>query len=127
MSEDNDIQKQSDALQEAEAKGGMAKWGTYFKMSGPGWLQSAITLGGGSLSGSLFLGVLAGFALLWIQPLAMILGIVMLAAISHVTLSTGKHPFKLIKDHFNPLWPGPGSLPLCWPMWFGRCLNTTLV
>ena len=53
---------------------------TYSKLSGPGWLQSAITLGGGSLAGSLYLGVLGGPSLLWLQPLAMLLGVVMLAA-----------------------------------------------
>ena len=76
---------------------------TYLKMSGPGWLQSAITLGGGSLSGSLYLGVLAGFGLMWLQPLAMILGIVMLSAISYVSLSTGERPFHAINRHVNPV------------------------
>lgn len=33
----------------------------YLRLSGPGWLQSAITLGGGSLAGSLYLGVIGGF------------------------------------------------------------------
>ena len=40
---------------------------TYARLSGPGWLQSAITLGGGSLAGALFLGVLTGTRLLWVQ------------------------------------------------------------
>ena len=34
---------------EAQDKGGMAKLGAYTRLSGPGWLQSAIPLGGGSL------------------------------------------------------------------------------
>ena len=61
----------------------------YTKKSGPGWLQAAITLGGGSLAGALFLGVMMGYNLMWLQPLAMILGVVMLSAIAYVTLSTG--------------------------------------
>ncbi len=77
--------------------------GTYIKMSGPGWLQSAITLGGGSLSGSLYLGVLAGFGLLWVQACAMILGVIMLSAISYVTLSTGRRPFEAINREINPV------------------------
>jgi Mn2+/Fe2+ NRAMP family transporter len=76
---------------------------TYARLSGPGWLQSAITLGGGSLGGSLYLGVLGGFTLLWLQPVAMILGIVMLSAIGYVTLSTGERPFRAINRHVNPV------------------------
>ena len=69
MSDDNNsnVENQRKLLEEAEAKGGMAKWTCFIKMSGPGWLQSAITLGGASLSGALFLGVLGGFSLLWLQ------------------------------------------------------------
>ena len=39
-------------LIDASARGGGAKLRAYAKLSGPGWLQSAITLGGGSLSGA---------------------------------------------------------------------------
>jgi len=80
-----------------------ARLWTYTKLSGPGWLQSAITLGGGSLASSLFLGCLAGFSLLWLQPVAMLLGIVMLSAIGYVALSTGRRPFAAINEHVNPV------------------------
>lgn len=75
----------------------------YFKLSGPGWLQSAITLGGASLSGSLYLGVIGGFGLLWLQPLAMIMGIVMLCAVGHVTMATGRRPLEAINEFVNPV------------------------
>jgi hypothetical protein len=97
------LEHERSLLRSGEAKGGLARIGAYMRLSGPGWLQSAITLGGGSLSTSLFLGVLGGVSLLWIQPLAMILGIIMLCAISYVTLSTGHKPFQLVKNHFNPV------------------------
>ena len=87
---------------EAQDKGGLAKLGVYTRLSGPGWLQSAITLGGGALAGALFLGVLGGTDMLWLQLMAIIMGVVMLSAISHVTLSTGKRPFPLINRHINP-------------------------
>jgi Mn2+/Fe2+ NRAMP family transporter len=77
-------------------------WG-YTALSGPGWLQSAITLGGGSLAGALYLGVLGGFSLLWVQLVAMVMGIVMLSAIAYVTLSTGERPFKAINEHVSPV------------------------
>jgi Mn2+/Fe2+ NRAMP family transporter len=97
------IAAEKQALREARARGGLATLKTYLKFSGPGWLQGAITLGGGSLAGSLYLGVLTGFGLLWLQMLAMIFGVIMLSAITYVTLSTGKRPFQAIKDHVNPV------------------------
>lgn len=90
-------------LREAELGGIGSRISTYVKLSGPGWLQSAITLGGGSLASSLFLGVLAGYSLLWLQPVAIVLGVIMLCAISHVTLSTGQSPFKAINEDINPV------------------------
>ena len=99
----SEIQTDHQLLQQARAQGRPATLKAYIKLSGPGWLQSALTLGGGSLASSLYLGILSGFALLWLQPLAMLLGIVMLSAISYVTLSTGEHPFQAINRHVSPL------------------------
>jgi len=99
----NAVEKERKLLKHAGEKGTLATLGTYVKLSGPGWLQSAITLGGGSLAGALYLGILGGASLLWLQPLAMALGIVMLSAIGYVTLSTRKRPFRAINEHVNPV------------------------
>jgi Mn2+/Fe2+ NRAMP family transporter len=82
---------------------------SYAKQSGPGWIQAAVTLGGGTLVSALYLGVVGGYEFLWLQPLAMLMGYVLLAAISHVTLSKTRHedrPFKLVQKHV--------SKPLAW-------------
>jgi Mn2+/Fe2+ NRAMP family transporter len=84
-----------------QGRGAMLK--TFVRLSGPGWLQSGITLGGGSLSSCLYLGTLVGFSFLWLQPIAMILGIVMLSAIAYVTLSIGQRPVRAINEHVNPV------------------------
>jgi Mn2+/Fe2+ NRAMP family transporter len=97
------LQEERQRIVQAREKGSLATFGTYVRLSGPGWLQSAITLGGGSLAGSLYLGVLAGMAVLWLQPVAMIMGVIMLSAISYVTLSTGERPFRAINRHVNPV------------------------
>lgn len=89
-------------LVEAQEAPLVRKLGIYTRLSGPGWLQGAITLGGGSLAGALYLGVIAGFGLLWLQPLAMICGVIMLSAIAYVTLSTEKAPFGLVNTHLSP-------------------------
>jgi Mn2+/Fe2+ NRAMP family transporter len=97
------IQKDRQLIVESRGKGLGATLGAFVRLSGPGWLQSAITLGGGSLSSSLYLGVLVGFSFLWLQPLAMIFGIIMLSAIAYVALSTGQRPFRAINEHVNPV------------------------
>jgi len=97
------IEKDRQLILDAQKKGKGAIFKTYLKLSGPGWLQSGITLGGGSLSSSLYLGVLVGFSFMWLQPLAMILGIIMMSAIAYVTLSTGERPLRAINEHVNPV------------------------
>ena len=97
------VERERAMLLDAESKGGGAKLSVWVKLSGPGWLQSAITLGGGSLAGSLFLGMVGGYSLLWLQVVAMLFGVVMLGAIGYVTLSTGERPFGLINKHVNPV------------------------
>ena len=100
---DNRLNQERQMIQAAQKSGLGATFATFTKLSGPGWLQSAITLGGGSLASSLYLGVLAGYGMLWLQPFAMILGIIMLSCIAYVTLSTGQRPFQAIRDHINPV------------------------
>ena len=97
------IEQDRQLIVDAKSKGRVATLRVFLKLSGPGWLQSGITLGGGSLSSSLYLGVLVGFSFMWLQPLAMILGIIMLSAIAYVTLSTGKRPLRGINEHVSPV------------------------
>lgn len=74
----------------------------YLRLSGPGWLQGAMTLGGGSAITSLTIGGVYGYELLWVQPLSMLIGCIMLFALSHQTLSTGEPPFKAMREHVHP-------------------------
>jgi hypothetical protein len=103
MSDMNKVEQDRALLKTVEGKPFLSKLGVFSKLSGPGWLQSAITLGGGSLAGSLYIGVIGGYDMLWLQPLMMILGIIMLSAIAYVTLSTGEKPFHAINKHVNPV------------------------
>lgn len=81
----------------------MSKILKYAKQSGPGWLQAAVTLGGGSLAGALYLGVVGGNDLLWLQPIAMLFGVVMLSALAYVTLSTKETPFVSTCLYVSPI------------------------
>lgn len=100
---DSSVARNRAMLIAARQRGAIPLFLTFVRLSGPGWLQSAITLGGGTLANALYLGVLTGVTMLWWQPAAMLLGIVMLSAIAYVTLSTGQRPFVAINQHVNPV------------------------
>jgi Mn2+/Fe2+ NRAMP family transporter len=93
------LQQERQHLVELESAKPLTRTLGYFKLIGPGYLQSAMTLGGGTAAASLFAGAIFGYQLLWVAPLAMALGIIMLAAISHQTLSTGLRPFEAMKKY----------------------------
>ena len=90
-------------LESVKERGGWTRIRAYSRLSGPGWLQSATTLGGGSLASALFLGVVGGYAILWVQASAIVLGVIMLSAIGYVTLSTGESPFEALRTRINPV------------------------
>ena len=81
-------------LQALEGKPFAEKAGGYIKRTGPGLLQSAMTLGAGSATASVVAGASFGYKLLWVQPVAMFLGVMMLAALGNVVLTTGERPYK---------------------------------
>lgn len=66
----------------------------YLKRTGPGLLQSAMTLGAGSAAASVMAGASFGYKLLWVQPVAMFLGICMLAALGNVVLTKEERPYR---------------------------------
>jgi manganese transport protein len=88
-------------LADLETKPLPKRWGGYLKLSGPGFLQSAMTLGGGTAFTSLLLATY-DYKLLWVAPLGMIMGVVMLSALSYQTLSTGERPFEAVRKHISP-------------------------
>ena len=76
----------------------------YVKRTGPGLLQSAMTLGAGSATASVLAGASFGYKLLWVQPLAMLLGVFMLGALSNVVLTRGERPYRSFgKQVWKPL------------------------
>ena len=82
----------------------LARQAAYLRRGGPGYLQSALTLGGGTASACILSGAAFGFELLWVAPLGMILGGVVFMAISHQTLSTGMRPFEAMRVHAGPVF-----------------------
>ena len=79
------------------------RWRGYWNLSGPGWVQSALTLVAGSAGSAIFAGSIYGYKLLWVQPVAMFLGIVMFAAIGHQVLVTKARPYDVFWKKLHPV------------------------
>jgi len=103
MADATKVFRDREILVNAQEKGVFSTFAAYFRLSGPGWLQSAVTLGGGSLGSALYLGVLGGTSMLWLNLIAIVVGIIMLSAISYVVLSSGKRPYQAINEYVNPV------------------------
>lgn len=84
------------------------RWRGYWGLSGPGWVQSAVTLGAGSAGSAIFAGSAFGYKLLWVQPVAMFLGVMMFAAIGHQVLVTRVRPYDVFWKRLHP------SIALFW-------------
>ncbi len=78
------------------------RWKGYWGLSGPGWVQSALTLGAGSAGSAIFAGAVYGYKLLWVQPVAMFLGVMMFAAIGHQTLTTQARTYDVFWKKLHP-------------------------
>ena len=76
--------------------------GGYYRLTGPAWLQSAMTLGAGSATASVVAGAFFGYQLLWVQPVAMLLGVFMMAALANITLTKGERAYEIVRRELHP-------------------------
>ncbi|NOR14705.1 MAG: hypothetical protein GQ544_03270 [Candidatus Aminicenantes bacterium] len=97
------LQAEHEALQEISTRPYFwQRWQGYWGLSGPGWVQSALTLGAGSAAAAIFAGSVYGYKLLWVQPVAMLLGVMMFAAIGHQVLFTRARPYDVFWKKLHP-------------------------
>jgi Mn2+/Fe2+ NRAMP family transporter len=97
------LEREKARLREIDARPGRwRRWRGYWSLSGPGWVQSALTLGAGSAGSAIFAGAVFGYELLWVQPVAMFLGVVVFAAIGHQLLATQARPYDVFKKRLHP-------------------------
>jgi len=97
------LQQEIELLQEINGRPHFwQRWQGYMKFSGPGWLQSAVTLGAGSAGSSIFAGAIFGYKLLWVQPVAILLGVIMFMAIGHQLLITRARPYDVFRKKLHP-------------------------
>jgi Mn2+/Fe2+ NRAMP family transporter len=98
------LAREKAALREIDARPGFRRrWRGYWSLTGPGWVQSALTLGAGSAGSSIFAGAVFGYDLLWVQPVAMFLGLVMFSAIGHQVLATQARPYDAFRKKLHPV------------------------
>ncbi|MBI1369018.1 MAG: hypothetical protein GC162_10235 [Planctomycetes bacterium] len=95
------LEAESAALIELERKPFMERVRGYYKLTGPAWMQSAMTLGAGSAAASVVAGAFYGYQLLWVQPIAMILGVAMMSALANITLTKGERGYLIVKRELH--------------------------
>lgn len=76
----------------------------YLSYTGPGYLQSAMTLGGGSVASCAALGSLFGYKYLWVQLVAMGLGFCVLASVAKQTCHSQKRAYQVFWDELHPIF-----------------------
>lgn len=87
----------------------LARWMESAKRSGPGWLLSAYTLGSGSAVGSLWAGYKYGYSLLWVQPVAMLMGVIVLSGAAYTFVYDEERPYRRF-------WSISPALALAWAL-----------
>ncbi|MBI2422758.1 MAG: FAD:protein FMN transferase [Candidatus Hydrogenedentes bacterium] len=90
----------------------------YMRLTGPGYMQSAMTLGGGSIAGCVTMATVLGYELLWVQPVAIVLGACVLCAVAKQTCHTGEKPYDVFWKRLSP------ALALAWAI--GSLIATIL-
>lgn len=80
----------------------------YWKQTGPGYLQSAMTLGGGTVASCAALGSQFGYKYLWVQLVAMAFGFAVLACVAKQTTHVGERPYDVFWKRLHP------SLAILW-------------
>jgi Mn2+/Fe2+ NRAMP family transporter len=98
------VESERALLRDLEGAGLRRRLRGQLRLLGPGYLQSAMTLGSGTASSALFAGAVFGYQLLWVAPLGMAMGVCMLAAVSWQTLSTGQRPWEAMREHAGPFF-----------------------
>jgi manganese transport protein len=97
------LEREKAKLREIDARPGLfRRWRGYWNLTGPGWVQSALTLGAGSAGSSIYAGAVFGYKLLWVQPVAMFLGVIVFSAIGHQLLTTQARPYDVFRKKLNP-------------------------
>ena len=96
------LKRENEVLDQLERQPLARRIRGYFKLTGPAWMQSAMTLGAGSAAASVVAGAFYGYQLLWVQPIAMFLGVFMMAALANIVLTKGERAYLIVSRELHP-------------------------
>ncbi len=84
-------------------KGLLGRMAEGARKSGPGWLLSAYTLGSGTAITSILAGNKFGYSLLWVNPVSMLIGVIVLSGAAYFAISSDKSPFHRFRTELHPV------------------------
>ncbi len=76
-------------LDELKTKPALFRIGGYLRMGGPGFMDSALTLGAGTMAASMLSGAIFGYRTMWVLWVSMGIGMFMMAAMARFTCGGG--------------------------------------
>ncbi len=97
------LEQERKSLEELNKKPFLKRITGFSRFTGPAYIQSAVTLGAGSAGSCLIAGSTFGYRFLWVQPLAMVLGMFMFFAMAKQALIVRRRPYEAITKeiHFS--------------------------
>ena len=110
MTTDKQAQTELDYLKTVNAKPVAGRLLGYAGLSGPGWIQGAITLGASTATSSFYLGWKFGYEMLWVNILGMAMGVIMFAAIARPTLLRDTSIYRAMGKYVHPWLAGSWAL-----------------
>jgi len=95
------LEDERKTLEELNRKPFLKRVTGFSKFTGPGFIQSAVTLGAGSAGSCLIAGSQFGYRLLWVGPLTMILGLFMFFAIARQAVAVRRRPYEAMQNELH--------------------------
>ncbi len=95
------LQQEVEVLKELNTRPFLGRVRGYLSLTGPGWMQSAMTLGAGSAVASVVAGAFYGYQLLWVQPIAMLMGIAMMSALGNIVLTKRERAYSSVSRELH--------------------------
>ena len=83
-------------------EGRAARWGYYFKESGPAWLAGGLNIGGASVTNAVILAAATGFVFGWVIIPAVVAIWIATYACVKISVVSGRNPIAVMRDEVHP-------------------------
>lgn len=95
------LEEERQKLTEVNRKPFFKRIAGYTRFSGPGFIQSAVTLGAGSAAAALIAGSKYGYSLIWVGPMTMVLGMFMFFAMAKQAVAVRRCPYEAMRNEIH--------------------------